>query len=94
MELELGFPVLGVKEDDAVAIETVAGSIHRHFVAEAILKLTGVFGGAGFAVLARFERFPNSARGGREGGKGVGDRAVVEFVHPMSAEGAEVHVAV
>ena len=46
MELELGFAILRVEEDDAVAIETVAGSIHGHLVAEAIVKLTGVFEGS------------------------------------------------
>ena len=79
MELELGFAILRVEENDAVAIETITSSVHGHLVAEAIVKLAGVFGGSGFAVLACFERFPKSARGGRKGGKGVGDRPIVEY---------------
>ena len=61
MELEFSFPILRVEEDDAVTIETVAGSVHGHLVAEAIVKLAGVFGSSGFTVLTSFERFPNPA---------------------------------
>jgi len=58
------------------------------------VKLTGVVGGAGFTIPPRVERFPNPARGGRERGEGIEDRPLVKFVHPVSTEGAEVHVVV
>ena len=79
MELDFNFSILRVKQQDTVTVQSVASAVHGDLVAEAIVKLAGVFGGSGFAVLACFERFPKSARGGRKGGKGVGDRPIVEY---------------